>query len=537
MFRLPMRPSFTRGVSMPVVPLILGLLTVFLAATGPSAAALAAASTAGTPSFNCRAASTPAEHQICGNPKLADWDRALAERFAAVMDLLDTQGRDRLRAEQKTWLATGRDPCDASPDPATCLERAMSQRVLHLEAAITAALDQMGRLLASIPDAPEAAARQLGERKGPDGHAWMAYIQRFGPRPDPVTAITTLSAAVEALRDDFPRNIAGQQDLSSDAGFLTALRLVGDVSGLALPCFVLARHGAAAWNAIEPVYGSSRDSASPLPACRTGSSLADHPAWKRVSEHLAPLNQLAAARSGTIRSSVGRAQSVAWLKADLDPLQFGPLRSGTAPVTDIGDVMARLKAWRNPRWAAPGRVASLGDDVTAALESWTRTLSSRTGVNAMAARRIAGAIAAEVLGIQVEFIEENVDLTADTRLPDWLQGAWRWPRGESRLAPPFDKPAEAASIDAMRICVAGEGDCVDVEALAASEAEMEDAIAGAGALTPPRAPARPVRAVALDGAPSPLHAIALLLDDGSVLIHQPGQPVVLTRARGGGTGR
>lgn len=74
------------------------------------------------PSFDCKAAATPVEKAICADPKLADADREIADAYKTLQDLSGTADRERLRTEQRAWLAQ-RNQCAAAPSPAPALAR------------------------------------------------------------------------------------------------------------------------------------------------------------------------------------------------------------------------------------------------------------------------------------------------------------------------------------------------------------------------------------------------------------------------------
>lgn len=77
------------------------------------------------PSFDCARAGTQTEKAICRYDRLAELDRTLADTYTAFQGQLNADGRARLRAEQKSWLAR-RDACRAD---FLCLERAYEQRL------------------------------------------------------------------------------------------------------------------------------------------------------------------------------------------------------------------------------------------------------------------------------------------------------------------------------------------------------------------------------------------------------------------------
>jgi uncharacterized protein len=92
------------------------------------------------PSFDCRRASTPVEHEICGKPYLAAYDRVIADLYPQALGALDAEDADQLRADQRSWL-TFRDDCNyqtpdnphATSDVEGCLAGVLMFRVNELQ--------------------------------------------------------------------------------------------------------------------------------------------------------------------------------------------------------------------------------------------------------------------------------------------------------------------------------------------------------------------------------------------------------------------
>lgn len=108
-----------------------------------SLAPAAAFAAAAGPSFDCRRAATPVEHEICRKPQLAAFDRRIADLYAQALGLLDAEDAGQLRADQKTWLKF-RDDCNyqtpANPHARTdvegCLADVLASRVSELQKAV-----------------------------------------------------------------------------------------------------------------------------------------------------------------------------------------------------------------------------------------------------------------------------------------------------------------------------------------------------------------------------------------------------------------
>jgi uncharacterized protein len=92
------------------------------------------------PSFDCRRASTAVEHEICGKPYLAAYDRVIADFYSQALGVLDAEDADQLRADQRAWLKM-RDNCNyqtpdnphATSDVEGCLAGVLMFRVNDLQ--------------------------------------------------------------------------------------------------------------------------------------------------------------------------------------------------------------------------------------------------------------------------------------------------------------------------------------------------------------------------------------------------------------------
>ena len=89
------------------------------------------------PSFECAAASQPAEVAICGDPALQALDRDLAARFAAALAVTQSLGADAeaaertLRSQQQGW-AGSRDDCQSAADAPACIAASYRLRIAEL---------------------------------------------------------------------------------------------------------------------------------------------------------------------------------------------------------------------------------------------------------------------------------------------------------------------------------------------------------------------------------------------------------------------
>ncbi|WP_042442291.1 lysozyme inhibitor LprI family protein [Azospirillum sp. B510] len=406
------------------------------------------------PSFDCKAASTPVEKAICADPKLGDADKEIADSYKALQDLSGAADRDRLRAEQRAWLGQ-RNQCATASSPGACLGPILDARRTALSESMPKAVAAFTAIVDGIAGDPAGAAKRLAEIRGGLGKGWSAYLLRFGPSPDRAKAEGLLREAVAGIDDSFARETAAGVDIATDEGFLTALRVVSDELAMAWPCSVMERRGAAAWKAMEPLYGSNRDNFGAEPACPDDKALLGAPVWKSVEDQLAPMMEAASNRTGTIRFATYRQMGIDRVKSAVDPRLF------LAGAPNLADLLKTTAGWSNPRWIAAGWSDGLRKAVDAAVAAWTPQIAARYGIATTEARRVAEAVAAQGLNGGIGLITDNLELQKDTRLPDWLRGGWSWSGGGAGDAP-FDAPAGKARIDAASICVGKECSGYDV---------------------------------------------------------------------------
>ena len=87
---------------------------------------------AGGPSFDCARAKTDDERTICGDPALAEQDRAVTEAYAVALAAAagNEETAERLRDDQRKWLGW-RDRCEY--ERKACLASAMTDRISLLK--------------------------------------------------------------------------------------------------------------------------------------------------------------------------------------------------------------------------------------------------------------------------------------------------------------------------------------------------------------------------------------------------------------------
>ncbi|MFO1129477.1 MAG: hypothetical protein U1E66_13715 [Rhodospirillales bacterium] len=77
-------------------------------------------------------ANTWAERTLCQYEDLGRADRSIQARFGDVAKDLPTGEREKLRSEQRSWLAR-REDCRTAPQPVNCLASAYAKRLAELD--------------------------------------------------------------------------------------------------------------------------------------------------------------------------------------------------------------------------------------------------------------------------------------------------------------------------------------------------------------------------------------------------------------------
>jgi uncharacterized protein YecT (DUF1311 family) len=108
------------------------------------------------PSFDCRKATTPVEKLICGDPKLGEFDRKMAETFRQALEKAPAADRDAIVKRQFGWLqdrgiGCGLDPRQpafrmlGAPPPAKCLAGVYEGWLQNMQVLIVAPYVPPGR--------------------------------------------------------------------------------------------------------------------------------------------------------------------------------------------------------------------------------------------------------------------------------------------------------------------------------------------------------------------------------------------------------
>ncbi|MBB3227169.1 uncharacterized protein FHW69_001770 [Luteibacter sp. Sphag1AF] len=355
-------------------------------------------------SFDCAKAQTPTEKAICADQSLGSLDDQLAEAYKSALDASTTTEATALRASQRMWM-TQRDTCAARAD---CLRDSMTHRANELEAVRARSAKALDAAIARIPNDPKGAATVLRTYRGGLASAWLAYLQRFAPASG-VTATEGQKAFQTALaaisEDRFAHGIvadmAKDPRKSRDVVVLTLLRMhIEQTERPYVHCFVFARQGDAAYQAMGGLYGSSRDSYAPV--CEPEPGLFDQPAWKALAAAVGPAVDLASASAGTIRFASYAQWRIDALRATTAPRDFL-----NPKVAAKEDATATIRAWKDDETWSPGNrqkaLAAIGParDATAA---WLQT---HRGMSADEARRVAAAIVNTWISERLDFVDES----------------------------------------------------------------------------------------------------------------------------------
>ena len=90
---------------------------------------LALSTAAGAAGFDCGKAASAVEKTVCANPALSDLDEYLGRYYAVALEALG-DGASCLKADQRNWLKTVRNPCGGD---GACLSAAYLSRLATLD--------------------------------------------------------------------------------------------------------------------------------------------------------------------------------------------------------------------------------------------------------------------------------------------------------------------------------------------------------------------------------------------------------------------
>ncbi|WP_029007010.1 hypothetical protein [Azospirillum halopraeferens] len=190
--------------------------------------------------------------------------------------------------------------------------------------------------VAAIERTPEAAAQELERYDDPAAKAWRVYLYHIGAAPVPGTEVIDRRSP-ETLAEN-RRLVAEILDggLPDDRYLMEEIRNLGDIAGgstatvlfflrhvlsttdLDVPCFLLTRHGQAAFEAFGAFWGGVRDS-RPDVCTDAPALLFDRPEWRRIAGLIDPVIEPALAERGAIRIAYERQFRMDALQATLVP--------------------------------------------------------------------------------------------------------------------------------------------------------------------------------------------------------------------------
>lgn len=369
---------------------------------------LCAATPAWAASFDCKKATTPVEQTLCGNPELSRLDTTLGEHYRRAMDKLQGAPRDALRNSQRAWLQT-RNACGSD---VTCLQPLLSQRVVEVGKLTQPDTAELDAIVASIPDRPADAAKGLrGYPASELAAAWLVYLQRF----EPTSGVTAEEADANREQvyavlktDSFPwgiyQDLENDPKVSRDQVMLTLLRMMIERAQYAffgdqrayVHCFVFSRHGADAYAAFGPLYGSTRDTFAPV--CAPQGDLFKQAPWKQLDTAFDPAIAKASGNTGTIRFASYAEWSVLGLRATVSPRDF------LSPAAPAQDPEAGIRSWTDDAlWPKKSRQQALAA-IEPARQVTAAWLQRERGLSADDAREAAKEIVRQWLDQRLGFI-------------------------------------------------------------------------------------------------------------------------------------
>ncbi|CAG9238915.1 LprI domain-containing protein [Paraburkholderia tropica] len=347
-------------------------------------------------SFDCEKAASSVEKAICADSSLNALDEQLAQQYRETLGNLPADEAATARSVQRNWLRE-RDACAAQAAGARdCLKSSMERRMTALQALGNGGSKALDSAIAEIPSKPADAATRLRAYRGGLASAWLVYLHQFEPSSgvSAAEAQARQKLAVAALSDDeFSQSVLADVEkdpkTSRDQKVLTLLRMQierADYGGDRpyVHCFVFARQGDAAYDAMGPLYGSTRDGSAPV--CQPTGNLFEQPAWKRLDDAFGPLMEAIGTQGGTIRYASYASFAVLRLRATLSPRDF----LKPALRKDANDPSNELRRWTdNKDWPNAQRQAALKalPDALAATAQWLHTQRGLTEQEAQQAAR------------------------------------------------------------------------------------------------------------------------------------------------------
>lgn len=367
-------------------------------------------------SFDCAKATSNVEKTICADKSLSSLDEQLAEQYQNTLGNQTADEAASTRKAQRNWL-TERNACDTqAATEHDCLKQSMTRRLATLQTLSDSGAKALDQAIAEIPSNPADAAKRLRAYHGALASAWLVYLHRFEPSAGvtDAEAQTRYKVAVATLAADDPFAQSALQDvekdpkISRDQKVLTLVRTqierAGyDTSRPYVHCFVFARQGNAAYDAMGALYGSTRDSFAPV--CEPSGNLFQLPAWKRFTDAFDPLANAIATQGGTIRYATYASLAVLQLRATVSPRDF----LTPALRKDAADPTANLRDWKDSKdWPDAQREVALKTlpDTVAATARW---LHEQRALPEQQAQQAAKAIVFNWVNTQLELAGDSLE--------------------------------------------------------------------------------------------------------------------------------
>ena len=168
------------------LPRLLWTLAASAVLSAPTSAALAAAAaTAAAGSVDCANPSSSVDPVICGDESLAALDRKLVDVYAAAAKAAAPEQRNRLFAEQQSWL-TDRARCMGAQDKVACMKDLYTLRIADLQATFKLVKSRGPFRFACGKGPSDFMTAQYFETEPPsarffhDGRTVTAYVARSG---------------------------------------------------------------------------------------------------------------------------------------------------------------------------------------------------------------------------------------------------------------------------------------------------------------------------------------------------------------------
>lgn len=278
-------------------------------------------------SFDCEKASQEVEQRICQDQALSFADESLAWSYRRYLAIIPESDRASVRKEQIAWLKK-RNLCTNHAKAVACIKNAISERIEELDTLREEKRMAFERdVVALIPNQPQKAAQHLKNYSYGLAYAWLAYLYESTPDSgvSAQEADVYYQRAKNSIEDPFPKSILDsiEADESKKYQVYSLLRILLEQEQMrdfekSKHCFIFAKNDIDVYHAFGPLYGSSRDSFSPVCSPYTD-DLFELPEWKALNDLMDPAVFDVYSTLGTIRASYSLGWRIDQLKANVQP--------------------------------------------------------------------------------------------------------------------------------------------------------------------------------------------------------------------------